>query len=114
MCIRDRSYVSTLWVGLCVATVTDMVLPRMRAMISAFWILMASVVGLSLGPYSIGKLADYFISLDYSSANSISYSIQIWCSVFIISLIALTLAAKYLPVEENSKVERARLLGEQI
>ena len=108
------SYVSTLWVGLCVATVTDMVLPRMRAMISAFWILMASVVGLSLGPYSIGKLADYFISLDYSSANSISYSIQIWCSVFIISLIALILAAKYLPEEENSKVERARLLGEQI
>ena len=75
---------------------------------------MASVVGLSLGPYSIGKLADYFISLDYSSANSISYSIQIWCLVFIISLIALTLAAKYLPEEENSKVERARLLGEQI
>ena len=108
------SYVSTLWVGLCVATVTDLVLPRMRAMISAFWILMASIVGLALGPYSIGKLADYFLSIDFSTADSISYSIQIWCLVFIISLISLVLATRFLPSEEQTKVERAVALGEQV
>ena len=86
----------------------------MRAMISAFWILMASIVGLALGPYSIGKLADYFLSIHFSTADSISYSIQIWCLVFIISLISLVLATRFLPSEEQTKVERAVALGEQV
>jgi hypothetical protein len=49
---------STLWIGAGASTVQDLVLPRMRASASAFYLLLITFIGLALGPYTIGKLAD--------------------------------------------------------
>jgi MFS family permease len=106
------SFVSTFWVGLCVATAVDLSLPRMRGMASAYFILMASVIGLALGPYTVGKVADLFISYGNTTAESLSLSMQSLSVVFVVSLILLFLAIKSLPREESSKFDRARELGE--
>ena len=106
------SFVSTFWVGLCVATATDLALPRMRGMASAYFILMASVVGLALGPYTVGKVADIYISYGNSTAEALSLSMQTLSTVFLISLTLLFFAVKNLPSEEKSKFDRARELGE--
>ena len=106
------SFVSTFWVGLCVATATDLALPRMRGMASAYFILMASVVGLALGPYTVGKVADIFISYGNGTADALSFSMQTLSIVFLVSLTLLFFAVKYLPTEEKTKYERARKLGE--
>ena len=106
------SFVSTFWVGLCVATATDLALPRMRGMASAYFILMASVVGLALGPYTVGKVADIYISYGNSTAEALSLSMQTLSIVFLISLTLLFFAVKNLPSEEKSKFDRARELGE--
>jgi len=45
------------WVGAAVATLQDLVLPRMRATAGATYILGTSMVGLALGPYVAGKVA---------------------------------------------------------
>lgn len=48
---------SALWVGAAIATLQDVVLPRMRGTAGATYVLGTSLVGLALGPYSAGKVA---------------------------------------------------------
>jgi uncharacterized protein HemY len=81
-------------------------------MASAYFILMASVVGLALGPYTVGKVADIYISYGNSTAEALSLSMQTLSIVFLISLTLLFFAVKNLPSEEKSKFDRARELGE--
>ena len=81
-------------------------------MASAYFILMASVIGLALGPYTVGKVADLYVSYGNTTAESLSLSMQSLSVVFLISLIMLFFAIKSLPKEENSKFDRARELGE--
>jgi MFS family permease len=51
-------YVATsLWLGPGTSTVQDLVLPRMRAVASANFLLVVTFVGLALGPYTIGRLS---------------------------------------------------------
>ncbi|HVH49093.1 MAG TPA: MFS transporter [Sphingomicrobium sp.] len=49
--------ISSAWVGAAVATLQDMVLPRMRATAGATYILGTTMVGLALGPYFAGKVS---------------------------------------------------------
>jgi hypothetical protein len=51
------SLCSALWVGAAVATLQDLVQPRMRGTAGATYILGTSLVGLALGPYFSGKVA---------------------------------------------------------
>ena len=51
------SLCSALWVGAAVASLQDLVQPRMRGTAGATYILGTSLVGLALGPYFSGKVA---------------------------------------------------------
>ena len=51
------SVCAALWSGPAVSTIQDLVLPRMRAIASAAYLLMVTFVGLALGPYAIGRLS---------------------------------------------------------
>jgi MFS family permease len=97
---------SSMWVGAAVATLQDVVLPRMRATAGATYILGTTMVGLALGPYYAGKMADIFESL----------RIGIFC-LFIVppfTVAALWIAGRRLAEIEATKVERAREVGEPI
>jgi MFS family permease len=50
------SLCSALWVGAAVATLQDLVLPRMRGTAGATYVLGTSLFGLALGPYWAGKV----------------------------------------------------------
>ena len=63
--------ITPMWVGIAPATVSDLVLPRMRGLASAFYLLMVSMIGLALGPYCIGKLSDIYQSTGYSSGEAL-------------------------------------------
>jgi MFS family permease len=47
----------SLWAGCGAATVQDLVLPRMRGIASAAYLLMLTLVGLAMAPYLIGRLS---------------------------------------------------------
>ncbi len=97
---------SAAWVGAAVATLQDVVLPRMRATAGATYILGTTMVGLALGPYFAGKMADVMQSL---SAGIFSLYI-----VPPLTLAALWFASRRLADLEATKVERAREAGEPI
>ncbi|HEV2746528.1 MAG TPA: MFS transporter [Allosphingosinicella sp.] len=97
---------SSCWVGAAVASLQDLVLPRMRATAGATYILGTTMVGLALGPYFAGKIADV--------AQSLSAGIFALYAVAPFTLLALWLASRRVAELEASKVERARNVGEPI
>jgi MFS family permease len=80
------------------------VLPRMRATAGATYVLGTTMVGLALGPYAAGKMAD----VTHSLAAGI-FSLYV---VPPFTLLGLWLGSRRLAELEASKEERARLAGE--
>ena len=96
----------SMWVGAAVATLQDLVLPRMRATAGATYVLGTTMVGLALGPYYAGKMADVMGSL---SAGIFSLYV-----VPPLTLTALWIGSRRIAELEASKVERARAAGEAL
>lgn len=94
------------WVGAAVATLQDLVLPRMRATAGATYILGTTMVGLALGPYYAGKMADV--------SQSLSIGIFSLYAMPPFTLLGLWLASRKIQQLEETKVARAREAGEDI
>ena len=103
-----------MWVGIAPATASDLVMPRMRGVAGAFYILMVSMLGLALGPYCVGKLSDIYFINGLSEAEALRNALASGLSVLSITTLALIGACYYLPKEEKTRLERARRLGEEI
>jgi MFS family permease len=95
---------SSMWIGVGAATVQDLVLPRMRATTSAFYILIITFIGFALGPYSLGKLSD--------AVGDLGLALRLGFAANGLALVFLLLAMRHLARDEASVRERARLAGE--
>ena len=98
---------SSLWVGAAVATLQDVVLPRMRATAGATYILGTTMVGLALGPYFAGKVADL-------AGGDIRIGVFALYAMPLFTVTALWIVSRRLAELEATKVERARAAGEPI
>jgi MFS family permease len=96
------------------STATDLVLPRMRAVAGAYYILVNTMVGLALGPYVMGKLSDVFAAGGMDPASSLRTGIAVSLLIFLVTLTFLTLAWRRLPADEATKRARAQALGEAL
>jgi hypothetical protein len=105
---------STLWIGIAAGTVNDLVLPRMRALASAFYLLVITFIGLALGPYVIGQLSDHLASTGYSSGDALRYAQLYALSSLGITAVFVLLATRYLQRDRDSVLTRARALGEAV
>jgi MFS family permease len=104
--------VSPMWIGPVVATANELVLPRMRGISSAFYILTVTFLGLSLGPYTIGKISDVFVSSGVDSADALRNGMMIALLSLLIGAIFLFFAGRHVGHEEATRMERARAAGE--
>ena len=95
---------SSAWVGAAVATLQDLVLPRMRATAGATYVLGTTMVGLALGPYYAGKMADL--------AQSLSTGIFALYVAPPFTLLALWWAGRDLAALESTRFARAEAAGE--
>lgn len=94
------------------STASDLVLPRMRAVAGAYYILMNTFIGLALGPYVMGELSDVFHAGGMSEAESLRTAIAVSLVVFIPAVALLLMAQRHLARDETTRLERARQLGE--
>ncbi|HEX8223941.1 MAG TPA: MFS transporter [Allosphingosinicella sp.] len=94
------------WVGAAVATLQDLVLPRMRGTAGATYILGTTMIGLALGPYFAGKVADV--------AESLRMGIFSLYLMVPLTLLGLWLGSRRIAEIEATKIERARAAGEEI
>lgn len=105
---------SASWPGIPPTTAADLVLPRMRAIAGAYYILVNTFIGLALGPYFMGQLSDVFTAGGMNEAAALQTAIASAMGIFALTLVFLTLAWRHLPKDEASRLDRARALGENI
>ena len=105
---------SPMWIGPAASTINDLVLPRMRAIASAFYLLMVTFIGLALGPYTIGFLSDSFVASGSSSAEALRSAMLWGLSMYLVAFAALFMASRFVASEEPSRLARARALGEDV
>jgi MFS family permease len=98
--------IASAWVGAAVATLQDLVLPRMRATAGATYILGTTMVGLALGPYFAGKVS--VLAGDLGTGIFALYVMPPF------TVLGLWLVSRKIAELEETKVERARLAGEVI
>ena len=94
------------------ATAADLVMPRMRAVAGAYFILINTFLGLALGPYVMGQLSDMFQAGGMNDADALRTAIAVSTLTLIPALFFLYMAQRHLPHDEATRLERARALGE--
>ena len=113
-CSFAFSVFSPMWIGAAASTVNDLVMPRMRALASAYYVLMNTFIGLALGPYLLGQVSDVYIGLGWEQGDALRRAMTWGLGMLLVSMVFLLAALKYLRTEENSRLERARALGEAV
>ena len=96
------------------STAADIVMPRMRAIAGAFYILMNTFIGLALGPYFMGQFSDMFFASGMTDADALRWAIGVSMLTFIPAVIFFYLAQKHLPGDEATRLDRAKALGETV
>ena len=105
---------SASWPGIPPSTAADLVMPRMRAVAGAYYILINTFIGLALGPYAMGKLSDFYAGGEPATADSLQLAIATSLLIFLFTLTFLAFAWGHLKRDEGSRLERARELGEPV
>ncbi|HEY5645361.1 MAG TPA: MFS transporter [Pseudomonadales bacterium] len=105
---------SAAWPGIPPSTAADLVMPRMRAVAGAYYILVNTFIGLALGPYFMGQLSDSFMSSGMDESSALQSAIAVSLGIFLVTITCLTLAWRHLPKDEASRLDRARALGERV
>ncbi len=95
-----------MYLGSGAAAIQDCVLPRMRGVAGAIYLLSLSILGLALGPYATGKVA--------ALSGSLRLGILSMLAVVPPTLLLLWLSAQGIASAEASRAERARAAGEAI
>ena len=107
------SIFASCWIGGAASTVNDLVMPRMRAVASAFYVLMATV-GLALGPYAVGEVSDVLAAGGMASGESLRLGLLLSLTTLAVPAVFLVLLLKELGPAEASRLERARVSGEPV
>jgi len=94
------------------AIITDLVLPRIRAIASAFYIFVLGILGFALGPYLVGLASDLLEPT--LGVDALRYCLMGSLVVLLPGIALLLKAMKYIGQEESNRLERARQLGEVI
>lgn len=93
------------WLGVGGSTVQDLVLPRMRGSATAVYILSVTLIGLALGPFTVGFVSDLTGDLRIGLATALCANI--------LAALLLGLAANFLADDERTLRDRAREAGER-
>jgi MFS family permease len=104
--------VSSMWIGSAVALANELVLPRMRATASAFYILAVTFIGLALGPFTIGKISVALAEGGMAEGLALQRSMALSLLSFVVAGLCFVISAKYVEREESTRIERARKAGE--
>lgn len=107
-------FVRVLWIGSGAAMVNEMVLPRMRGTASAIYLMSLTFIGLALGPFVMGKASDLFSASGLAPDAALRGGLLVGSGGYVIGLVLLWLAGRYVERDESTLTDRARALGEVV
>jgi MFS family permease len=114
VCFFLMIFFLSLWFGPCYSSVVDLVLPRMRAIATALMIFMATLLGLALGPFTIGRLSDGFVAQGATPAEGLRNGMLVCLLMLATGFVLIWLARRAFEHDVEQKIERARAAGEVI
>ena len=97
-----------------VSTINDLMIPRTRAIGTAMNIMISTFMGFALGPYVVGLTSDAFIASGVESGESLRQGLLAVLTMQVIGIFFLLLTIKHIVPDEDSRLDRARELGERI
>jgi len=100
------NFLQIMWLAPVAATTQDMVLPRMRGTAAAVFFLGTNIIGLGMGPYCVGLVADVTGDLRFAMLSVLF--------VAPVTIGLLIYSARKLPAVEASIIDRARAAGEDV
>lgn len=101
------SVVLTAWLPPLYAILFDQVLPRMRGMTSSTYIILSTIFGLGIGPYTVGMVSD----ANGGDLATAILSIYWVAPVIVVMLVVLAIRAQR---DEAGLIARARAAGEPV
>lgn len=101
------SIVLTGWLPPLYAVMYDQVLPRMRGVMTSLYLLLTTILGLGIGPYMVGMIAD----AKGGDLASAILSVNIVAPVIVILLVCLSVRVQR---DEAGLIKRAQQAGEPI
>ena len=104
--------VSSMWIGSGVALTNELVLPRMRATASAFYLLMITFVGLAMGPYTMGQISTTLNESGMDDGVALQRGMLYGLVFLVPAAICLAISALHVERDESTRLERARAAGE--
>ena len=104
VCYALWSVLAGCWGGAGVAVIQGLVLPRMRGTAAAVYLLLATFVGLAIGPYAIGRVSQ--------ATGDLRFAIELGLVWDALAFACLAAAARHLAVDEAGMLARARSAGE--
>ncbi len=108
------SVLSPMWIGSAVALANELVMPRMRATASAYYILAVTFIGLALGPFTMGQLSTTFAAGGMDPGDALRRAMLLGLIPFAFSALFLWMASRHVEAEEASRLDRAQAVGEEI
>ena len=96
------------------STLNDLMLPRGRATVSAFFAMVATLGGAALGPYLIGYVSDSIVLTSVASADALRQAMLWSLLIPAAGIIPAIYALMCVEADEASLLDRARALGEEI
>ena len=97
--------VSSMWIGAGASTIQDLVLPRMRAVASAFYLLIITFIGFAMGPFCVGLLSDAF---------GLPTALRLCLLANVLSVVFFLLGSRHLERDEETMRWRAEAAEEPI
>ncbi len=108
------SALAPFWIGPGFSAVMEFVLPRMRAVAVALFLFINTLIGLALGPYTMGRISDTFISTGMDPADSLRMAMLITTTSLGVAVALLLLAWMGARNDLDRRDDRARAAGEPI
>ena len=105
---------SPMWVGPAAATVNELVLPRMRAIASAFYLMMVTFIGLALGPFTMGKISDFLYAGGLSTDKALTQGMTWGLSMYGLAAGCMLLAMLRVSEDQKTVASRAEQYGEPV
>ncbi len=101
-----------LYLGPCIATCHNLVSPGMRAMASAILYFVLNIIGLGLGPLTVGVLSDAFASTH--GEDSLRYAMAITLTISLVGVFFLWMGVLSLKRDLEANASELAATGRQI
>lgn len=104
-------FAATLWYGIGPALANSLVTPRVRGISTAFYLIVFTLLGAAIGPYTMGFVSDSYAASGVDAGEALRKGILLGSVMLVPAGILLSLAAVFLPADQAALLDRASGFG---